>query len=65
MIQIDMDLPKLPADMVEVVIFGDGQVLQIGESWRSPADGRNHYKRTIPEKHYRATKLPEQKKRRK
>ena len=58
MILIDMNLPKAPDEMVEIAIFGDGKVLQTGESWRSPEDGKCYYTTTNPEKHFQAVELP-------
>ena len=58
MILIDMNMPKEPDEMIEIAIFGDGKVLQTGESWRSPENGKCYYTTTTPEKHFQAVELP-------
>ena len=42
-------MPESPDEMIELAIFGDGKVIQTGESWRSPEDGKCYYT-TTPEK---------------
>lgn len=53
-----MELPKANDEMIEIAILGDGTVIQTGESWRSPEDGKCYYRPTTPEKFFHADKLP-------
>lgn len=53
-----MEMPKEPDEMIEVAIFGDGKVVQTGESWRSPDDGKCYYTTTNPEKFFPAVSVP-------
>ena len=36
-------MPEAPDEMIELAILGDGTVIQTGESWRSPEDGKCYY----------------------
>lgn len=49
-----MEMPKEPDEMIEIAIFGDGNVIQTGESWRSPENGKCYYTTTTPEKFFNA-----------
>ena len=50
----DIEMPKEPDEMIEIAIFGDGNVIQTGESWRSPENGKCYYTTTTPEKFFNA-----------
>lgn len=52
-------MPKAPDEMIELAIFGDGKVIQTGESWRSSEDGKCYYTVTTPEKFGNAVSVPE------
>lgn len=52
-------MPEDPDEMIELAIFGDGKVIQTGESWRSPEDGKCYYTTTTPEKFGSAVSVPE------
>ena len=43
-------MPEAPDEMIELAIYGDGTVIQTGESWRSPEDGKCYWTVTNPEK---------------
>lgn len=52
-------MPEAPDEMIELAIFGDGTVIQTGESWRSPEDGKCYWTVTNPEKFGSAVSIPE------
>lgn len=52
-------MPEAPDEMIELAILGDGTVIQTGESWRSPEDGKCYYTTTTPEKFGSAVSVPE------
>jgi len=52
-------MPEAPDEMIELAIYGDGKVIQTGESWRSPEDGKCYYTVTTPEKFGNAVSVPE------
>jgi len=52
-------MPEAPDEMIELAIFGDGKVIQTGESWRSPEDGKCYYTVTCLEKFGSAISVPE------
>ena len=52
-------MPEAPDEMIELAILGDGTVIQTGESWRSPEDGKCYYMTTTPEKFGNAISVPE------
>ena len=52
-------MPEAPDEMIELAILGDGTVIQTGESWRSPEDGKCYWTVTNPEKFGRAISIPE------
>ena len=54
----DMEIPKEPDEMIEIAIFGDGQVVQTGESWRCIENGKCYYTITNPEKFFNAVSVP-------
>lgn len=47
-----MEMPKPLDKYVEVVIFGDGKVLQTGESWKDPENGKSYYTTLKEEKFF-------------
>ncbi len=51
-------MPKAPDEMIELAILGDGTVIQTGESWRNPEDGKCYYTVTNPEKFGSAVSVP-------
>ena len=53
-----MKMPKEPDEWIEIVIFGDGKVIQTGESWRNLEDGKYYYTPTTPEKFFPAVPVP-------
>ena len=52
-------MPEAPDEMIELAILGDGTVIQTGESWRSPEDGKCYWTVTNPEKFGNAVSIPE------
>ena len=54
-----MEMPKEPDEMIEIAIFGDGKVIQTGESWRNLENGKCYYTPTTPEKLFNAVPIPE------
>ena len=52
-------MPKAPDERIELAIYGDGTVIQTGESLRSPEDGKCYYTITNPEKFGSAVSIPE------
>ena len=52
-------MPEAPDEMIELAIYGDGTVIQTGESLRSPEDGKCYYTTTNPEKFGNAVSVPE------
>ena len=42
-------MPEAHDEMIELAIYGDGTVIQTGESWRSLEDGKCYYTPTTPE----------------
>lgn len=54
----NMTMPEDNDEMIEIVIFGNGTVIQTGESWRSPEDEKCYYRPTTPEKFFHAYKFP-------
>ena len=55
---IGMEMPKEPDEMIEIAIFGDGKVIQTGESWRNLESGKCYYTPTTPEKFFNAVPVP-------
>lgn len=53
----EIEMPA-PDEYVEVVIFGDGKVLQTGESWKDPENGKSYYTTLKEEKHFDAVFVP-------
>lgn len=51
-------MPEVPDEMIELAILGDGTVIQTGESWRSPEDGKCYWTVTNPEKFGNAVSIP-------
>ena len=49
-----MEMPKEPDEWIEIVIFGNGMVIQTGESWRNLENGKYYYTPTTPEKFFNA-----------
>ena len=56
---INMEMPKEPDEWIEIAIFGDGNVIQTGESWRNLENGKCYYATTTPEKFFKAVPVPE------
>lgn len=54
-----IEMPEAPDEMIELAILGDGTVIQTGESWRNPEDGKCYYTVTNPEKFGNAVSVPE------
>ena len=52
-------MPEAPDEIVYIAIWGNGTVIQTGESWRSPEDGKCYYTTTTPEKFGNAILVPE------
>ena len=52
-------MPEAPDEIIYIAIWGDGTVIQTGESWRSPEDGKCYYITTTPEKFGNAVSVPE------
>ena len=57
-VYINMEMPKEPDEMIEIAIFGDGKVIQTGESWRNLENGKCYYTTTTPEKFFNAVPVP-------
>lgn len=55
---INMEMPKEPDEFIEIAIFGDGKVIQTGESWRNLENGKCYYTPTTPEKSFNAVPVP-------
>lgn len=55
---IGMEMPKESDEMIEIAIFGDGKVIQTGESWRNLENGKCYYTPTTPEKFFNAVPVP-------
>lgn len=53
-----MEMPKEPDEMIEIAIFGDGKVVQTGESWKDLENGKCYYTITTPEKFFNAISVP-------
>ena len=53
-----MEMPKEPDELIEIAIFGDGKVIQTGESWRNPENGKCYYATTTPENFFNAVTVP-------
>ena len=53
-----LGMPKEPDEMIEIAIFGDGKVIQTGESWRNLENGKCYYTPTTPEKLFNAVPIP-------
>lgn len=53
-----IEMPKEPDEMIEIAIFGDGKVIQTGESWRNLESGKCYYTPTTPEKFFNAVPVP-------
>ena len=53
-----LGMPKEPDEMIEIAIFGDGKVIQTGESWRNLENGKCYYTPTTPEKSFNAVPVP-------
>ena len=51
-------MPEAPDEMIELAILGDGTVIQTGESWRNPEDGKCYYTTTTPEKFGNVKSIP-------
>ena len=51
-------MPEASDEMIELAILGDGTVIQTGESWRNPEDGKCYYTTTTPEKFGNAKSIP-------
>ena len=58
-VYIDMEMPKVEDEFVEVLIFGDGKVIQTGKSWRCKEDGKCYYESLTPEEFFHAIEIPE------
>ena len=56
---INMEMPKEPDEWIEIAIFGDGKVIQTGESWRNLENGKCYYTTTTPEKFFNAAPAPQ------
>ena len=54
----DIEMPKEPDEFIEIAIFGDGKVIQTGESWRNLENGKCYYTSTTPEKFFNAVPTP-------
>lgn len=52
-------MPEAPDEIIYIAIWGNGTVIQTGESWRSPEDGKCYYTTTNPEKFGNAISIPE------
>ena len=50
-------MPEVPDEMIELAIYGDGTVIQTGESWRSPENGKCYWTITNPEKFFNAVPI--------
>ena len=55
---INMEMPKEPDEFIEIAIFGDGKVIQTGESWRNLENGKCYYAPNTPEKFFNAVPVP-------
>lgn len=53
-----MKMPKEPDEWIEIAIFGDGKVIQTGESWRNLENGKCYYATTTPENFFNAVPVP-------
>jgi hypothetical protein len=53
-----MEMPKEPDEWIEIAIFGDGKVIQTGESWRNIKNGKCYYATTTPENFFNAVPVP-------
>ena len=58
-VYIDMEMPKVEDEFVEVLIFGDGKVIKTGKSWRCKEDGKCYYESLTPEEFFHAAEISE------
>ena len=52
-------MPEVPDEVIELMISGDGTVIQTGKSWRNPEDGKRYHTVTCLEKFGNAVSIPE------
>lgn len=56
-VYIDMEMPPVEDEFVEVLIYGNGHVIQTGKSWRCTLDGKCYYESITPERYYQAIEV--------
>jgi len=51
-------MPEAPDEVIELMILGDGTVIQTGKSWRNPEDDKRYHTVTSLEKFGSAISVP-------